>query len=168
MIDLNPSKLLRLACQGVASIPFTVGIALCLAPEPAHAAERSIVGYWSPVGSGCRPMDGTIAIQPLGLVSDEMRCTFPSVVRAGNVVTWKGKCGFPENDEPATVVASTQGDTLILTINGGRNGPYRRCKAYCWGHTAMARRARMGPQSLQPPLTGLEAVTDYCELGSPA
>jgi hypothetical protein len=94
---------------------------------PALAQGRTIVGDWAPEGAECTPLAGTIAIGPLSIVGDDMRCDFRSVSRSGDVVTWHGGCGFPEPEERATVVAATQGDRLFLMINGGRNGPYRRC-----------------------------------------
>ena len=94
---------------------------------PALAQGRTIVGEWALEHADCTPLAGSIVIGPLSIVGDDMRCDFRSVSRSGDVVTWRGGCGFPEPEERATVVAAAQGDRLFLTINGGRNGPYRRC-----------------------------------------
>ncbi len=97
-------------------------------PTMAAASGRSIVGGWAPDPSQCTPIGGMIAIGPLDMGGDEFRCSFKSVSRSGDVVTWKGKCGFPTPPEPATVVARLSGEVLHLRINGNENGAYRRCR----------------------------------------
>jgi hypothetical protein len=86
------------------------------------------VGRWAPDPRQCLPSAGAIAIDPLSIVGDDFRCDFNSVSRSGDAVTWQGRCGFPEPPKPATVVATARGETLSLKINGGENGPYRRCR----------------------------------------
>lgn len=103
------------------------GFVAMLAADPASATGRSIVGFWTPQGAKCQLADGEIRIGPLGITGDDFQCAFKSVARVGETVIWKGKCGFPEDDKPAIVVAQTQGQLLRLTINGGINGPYRQC-----------------------------------------
>jgi len=89
----------------------------------ALAGGRTIVGTWAPDPSECTPANGMIVIGPLDIVGDEFRCDFTSVSRAGDVVTWRGACGFPTPPKPTTVVARLSGETLHVSINGGDNGP---------------------------------------------
>lgn len=106
----------------------TAALGLTLSFAPAQAGGRTIVGEWAPDPHQCWPSQGAIAISPLSVVGDEFQCNFNSVSRLGDVVTWRGTCGFPDVARPATVVASLRGDTLFMRINGGDNGPYRRCR----------------------------------------
>lgn len=112
----------RRACFATATLALFVSFA------PAQAGGRTIVGEWAPDPRQCWPSQGAIAIGPLSVVGDDFRCDFTSVSRLGDVVTWRGACGFPDPARPAIVVASLRGDTLALRINGGENGPYRRCR----------------------------------------
>jgi hypothetical protein len=91
-------------------------------------AAQTIVGRWAPDPAQCTPVGGMIGIGPLDIVADEFQCRFDSVSRAGNIVTWHGRCGFPTPPEPATVVARLSGATLHVSINGANNGAYRRCR----------------------------------------
>ena len=101
---------------------------LVLACTPALAAGRSIVGDWAPNPRMCRPMDGALKIVPLGMAGDEFSCDFKSVSRAGDVVTWRGSCGFPGKSRAATVVAALRGEVLSVRINGNGIGSYQRCR----------------------------------------
>lgn len=99
-----------------------------LPPSPVEAQGRTIVGEWAPNPRECTPIGGAITILPLGIVGDEMRCDFDTVVRQDNVVTWRGQCGFPEDVRRSTVVAATHGETLSVRINGQPADLYRRCR----------------------------------------
>jgi hypothetical protein len=101
---------------------------LLLAGAPALAGGRSIVGDWAPDPRQCRPNDGAVRIAPLGLAGDELSCTFKSVSRDGDVVTWRGICSGPEDSSAATVVAALRGEVLSVRINGNGIGSYRRCR----------------------------------------
>lgn len=94
----------------------------------ASANGRTIVGTWAPDPRECTPVAGMIAIGPLSMQGDDFRCDFEDVARLDDVVTWHGTCGFPENARRATVVARLRGETLTVVIDGGADGPYRRCK----------------------------------------
>lgn len=106
----------------------TVAVTLACGPAPVMAAGRTIVGDWSPNPRMCRPMDGALKIVPLGMAGDEFSCNFKSVARSGDVVTWRGSCGFTDGTKAATVVAALSGETLSLRINGNDFGSYRRCR----------------------------------------
>jgi hypothetical protein len=95
---------------------------------PAPLGKRTIVGKWAPDPNQCTPVDGMIGIGPLDMGGDEFACRFKSVSRTGDVVTWRGTCGFPTPPEPVTVVATLTGETLHISVNGNDNGAYRRCK----------------------------------------
>jgi hypothetical protein len=95
---------------------------------PTAPGKRTIVGKWAPDPNQCTPVDGMIGIGPLDMMGDEFACNFKSVSRSGDVVTWHGTCGFPTPPEPVTVVASLNGETLRISVNGNDNGPYLRCK----------------------------------------
>ncbi len=114
----------RHACIAAA----TLTLILILSLAPAWAGGRTIVGDWAPDPHQCWPSQGAIAIRSLSVVGDDFRCDFRDVSRLDDVVTWRGTCGFPDPARPATVVASLRGDTLSMRINGGENGPYRRCR----------------------------------------
>jgi hypothetical protein len=92
------------------------------------AAAQTIVGRWAPDPAQCTSVGGMIGIGPMDIVSDEFQCRFDSVSRAGDVVTFRGRCGFPAPPEPATVVARLSGATLHVSINGADSGAYRRCR----------------------------------------
>ena len=64
-----------------------------------------------------------VVIGPLDIVGDEFRCDFTSVSRAGDVVTWRGACGFPTPFKPATVIARLTGEILRININGETTTP---------------------------------------------
>ncbi len=102
--------------------------ALAVAPTLAHAAE-TIVGTWAPDPRECTPVGGMLTVQPLGLMmGDEFMCSFRDVARSGEVVTWHGGCGMPEQPrDRSTVVAERRGRLLYVRINGAQNGPYLRC-----------------------------------------
>jgi hypothetical protein len=101
---------------------------LAFFPSASQADGESIVGAWAPDPDNCTPVGGMIAVTPLGLTGDEFRCDFKSVSRSGDVVTWRGKCGFPSPFEPAVAVASLRGSKLNIRINDADNGTYRRCR----------------------------------------
>lgn len=100
---------------------------LVLACTPALAAGRSIVGEWAPNPRMCRPMDGALKIVPLGMAGDEFSCDFKSVSRVGDVVTWRGSCGFPRSRE---LQPSSQHcvERSSVRINGNGIGSYQRCR----------------------------------------
>lgn len=102
--------------------------AALLAPGLAHAAQ-TIVGTWAPDPRECTPVGGMVSIQPLGLMmGDEFACTFHDVSRSGEVVTWHGGCGGPEQPtRRSTVIAERRGALLYVRLNGAQNGPYLRC-----------------------------------------
>lgn len=92
-----------------------------------HARE-TIVGTWKYEGGQCVPADGLISIGPKQIVGDEHRCDFDTVSRKGDVVTWKGLCGWPEDFKRATVVARLVGKRLYVDYGGGENDAMVRCK----------------------------------------
>ena len=98
-----------------------------LVPCLAHAAE-TIVGTWAPDPRECTPMNA-LHIGPLDLMmGDEIACSFRDVSRSGEVVTWHGACGGPEQPKDrSTVVAERRGKLLYIRLNGAQNGPYLRC-----------------------------------------
>ena len=104
-----------------------LAMALTAMAGNAGAAE-TIVGYWQPTDGSCSPSGGGIYIGPKEIVGDEFSCQFKDVSRRGDVVTWAGRCGFPEPMQRSTVVASLRGRLLTVAVNGGQNGPYRRCQ----------------------------------------
>ena len=106
-----------------------VTVVAVLAGSPALAGGRSIVGDWAPDPRQCRPVDGAVRIAPLGMAGDEFACTFKSVSRAGDVVTWRGSCSFADRSKASTVVAALQDDRLSVRIDGNALGSYRRCRA---------------------------------------
>ena len=93
----------------------------------AHAAE-TIVGTWALDPRECTPMNA-VHIGPLDMMmGDEFICSFRDVSRSGEVVTWHGSCGGPEQlHERSTVVAERRGKLLYIRLNGAQNGPYLRC-----------------------------------------
>lgn len=95
--------------------------------EAASASGRTIVGEWAPDPRQCTPMAGAISILPLAIVGDDMRCDFSGVSRAGDVVTWRGRCGFPDPAKPTTVVAALRGEALSIRFNGSAPNQFRRC-----------------------------------------
>ena len=105
-----------------------VVLPLLAAPTLAHAAE-TIVGTWAPDPRDCTPVGGMVSIQSLGLMmGDEFMCSFRDVSRSGEVVTWHGGCGGPEQPKDrSTVVAERRGRLLYVRINGAQNGPYLPC-----------------------------------------
>ena len=97
---------------------------------PAVAAE-SIVGAWSATRA-CKKID-RIDISSMSLGGEDWYCTFNSVSRKGDVVTWRWRCGSPYvEDDPhpyaATFVARLSGAKLYLSENGKSWGAYMRCK----------------------------------------
>ena len=105
-----------------------IGAALALTPALAHAAQ-TIVGTWAPDPRECTPVGGMVGIQPLGMmIGDDFICSFRDVSRSGEVVTWHGGCGGPEQPKDrSTVIAELRGKLLYIRLNGARNGPYLRC-----------------------------------------
>ncbi len=99
-----------------------------LIPGFAHAAQ-TIVGTWAPDPRDCSPINA-VYIGPLDMMmGDEFRCSFRDVSRSGEVVTWHGGCGMPEQPKDrSTVVAELRGKLLYIRLNGGQNGPYLRCR----------------------------------------
>ena len=97
---------------------------------PAVAAE-SIVGAWS-ANRACKEID-RIDISSMSLGGEDWYCSFNSVSRKGDVVTWRGRCGSPDvEDDPhpyaSTIVARLSGARLYLSENGKSWGAYKRCK----------------------------------------
>ena len=72
---------------------------------------------------------GAIMITALGLTADEMSCDFKSVARQGDQVTWRGKCAFSDATKASTVVATLNGPSLSVRVNGQPADTYRRCGA---------------------------------------
>ncbi|MGU3661149.1 hypothetical protein [Methylobacterium fujisawaense] len=101
---------------------------VCLA-GPALAGGRTIVGQWAPDPKNCVPSAGAIMITALGLTADEMSCDFKSVARQGDQVTWRGKCAFSDATKASTVVATLNGPSLSVRVNGQPADTYRRCGA---------------------------------------
>lgn len=114
----KPSKFLAVASLGLGVLIGNVGASL---------AAQTIVGTWR-TGASCQINRGAVAIGPMHMVSDEWRCDFHDVNRVGDVVTWKGSCGFPEPFERATVRASLVGRMLHVRINGEDAGHWERCR----------------------------------------
>ena len=105
-------------------------LGLVLIPNLAYAAGHTIVGTWAPDPRECSSIDGLVSIGPLDMMmGDEFRCSFRDVSRSGEIVTWHGSCGMPEQpkDNHSTVVAELRGKLLYVRLNGGQNGPYLRC-----------------------------------------
>ncbi len=103
-----------------------------IAPTLVQAAGHTIVGAWAPDPRECTPVGDMVSIQPLSLMmGDEFRCSFRDVARSGEVVTWHGGCGMPEQpqDRHSTVVGELRGKLLYIRLNGAQNGPYLRCTA---------------------------------------
>ena len=99
-----------------------------MATSSGRAAE-SIVGTWAPDPSECTPVGGMVAIGPLSLVADELACRFATVVRAGDKVTWRGRCSTGgAAPTPATVTAALRSGNLAITIDGAPSGTLRRCR----------------------------------------
>jgi hypothetical protein len=91
--------------------------------------RQTIVGYWrEAVKAGqCEPKPD-LSIRPMALIVNEYACDFRSVSRAGDDVTWTGKCGFgDQQEEVRTVVASLRGNQLSLAFNGMQQGVFKRC-----------------------------------------
>lgn len=105
-----------------------VAVGLLAATAPAMAAGRTIVGDWAPDPSSCFPSAGAVNISAMSLVADEMSCTFKSVARTGDQVTWKGRCSFADRAVPSVVVATLQGERLSVRVNGQSPDTYRRCR----------------------------------------
>lgn len=105
----------------------TAFAAALLVPGLAHAAQ-TIVGTWAPDPRECAPMNA-VYIGPLDMMmGDEFKCSFRDVSRSGEVVTWHGNCGGPEQPtRHSTVIAERRGDLLYIRLNGAQNGPYLRC-----------------------------------------
>ena len=101
--------------------------AVLLVPDLAHAAE-TIVGTWAPDPRECTPMNA-VHIGPLDMMmGEEFACSFRDVSRSGEVVTWHGSCGGPEQlKDRSTVIAERRGKLLYIRLNGAQNGPYLRC-----------------------------------------
>lgn len=106
-----------------------IGIGIALFTPGIGQAAETIVGTWAPDPRECTPIGGMVSIQPLGLMmGDEFICSFRDVARSGEVVTWRGICGGPEQPkDPSTVVAERRGKLLYIRLNGAQNGPYLRC-----------------------------------------
>ena len=81
-------------------------------------AARTIVGTWDFEGQNCL---APIRIGPKSLVSDDVNCTFATVSRKGDVVTWKGVCDSAEGSSAQTVIASLSqsGSLTIRYVPGG-------------------------------------------------
>lgn len=108
--------------------PFAVIASVCfigLAASPLCAGE-SIVGAWSTT-KACKEID-RMDVEPMSVGGEDWYCTFQSVVRKGDTVTWRGKCGNPEPDHDAVVIARLSGGKLHMSENGVHWGPLRRCK----------------------------------------
>ena len=119
---MNRPSIARLGRLSVA------GAALLL-PGLAHAGQ-TIVGTWSTDPRTCAPMNA-VYVGPLSLMmGDEFRCSFQDVSRSGEVVTWHGGCGMPEQPKDrSTVVAERRGKFLHIWLNGAHDGPYQRCRS---------------------------------------
>ena len=100
-----------------------------LSAAPALAGQPSIVGRWGTPGDGCSG-NLSIFIQPLSLSSEDVTCTFTSVKRAGNTVTWHGTCDDAEGSAEQTVIATLNGKVLSFRYEPGGNvvTGLRRCK----------------------------------------
>lgn len=103
-------------------------VSIGLLATPAVAGGRTIVGDWAPDPSTCFPSAGAVNISPMSLVADEMSCSFKSVARTGDQVTWRGSCNFADRAVPAVVVATLQGERLSVRVNNQQTDTYRRCK----------------------------------------
>ncbi len=95
---------------------------------PASAAGRTIVGEWAPDPANCLPFAGAMKISAMSMVADDMSCSFKSVTREGDQVTWRGGCSYGNKAVPSVVVATLRGETLAVRINGKPGETYRRCK----------------------------------------
>jgi hypothetical protein len=122
----NVPAAMRQLCR-LPSIALSLPILVSTIIVALHAAE-SIVGSWSTT-QDCKPID-TIHVSPMALVGEDWDCTFKSVTRRGDVVTWRGRCGnaIHDNDQATTIVARLSGGQLHLSDNGKSMGTYRRCK----------------------------------------
>ena len=112
---MNTAKILKL-------LPVVLATA-----TPALAAQ-SIVGTWAPDPGRCTPVDGTVSIGAKSLTADEMSCTFDTVARSGDVVTWTGRCSDGMTRTPATVTAVLRDRRLTVTVNGQAWESVRRCR----------------------------------------
>lgn len=109
-------------------LPASVALAIVTASSGVAQAAQTIVGLWRQVGGSCQVTRGAVSIGPMHMGGDEWRCDFNDVDRKGDVVTWKGRCGFPEPFERATVKASLVGSSLHVRINGGEAAHWERCR----------------------------------------
>jgi hypothetical protein len=84
---------------------------LAVSAGPAVTAE-TIVGRW---GESAEMCSGAMAIDiaPMALRSEEFACEFTDVSRAGDVVTWKGRC-FVREEPPRR-------ETVVATLNPDRS-----------------------------------------------
>ncbi|MDE4914556.1 hypothetical protein PQI07_28220 [Methylobacterium sp. 092160098-2] len=105
-----------------------VSVGILAVASPAMAAGRSIVGEWAPDPANCLPFAGAMKISAMSMVADEMSCSFRSVVRDGDKVTWRGGCSSGSKDVPSVVVATLHGETLAVRINNQPADTYRRCR----------------------------------------
>lgn len=109
-------------------LPASLALAIFTASFGAGQAAQTIVGVWRQAGGSCQITRGAVSIGPMHMGGDEWRCDFHDVDRKGDVVTWKGKCGFPEPFERAVVKASLVGQSLYVRINGGEAARWERCR----------------------------------------
>ena len=109
-------------------LPAALALILVGAAVGEARAAQTIVGLWRQPGGACKVTRGAMSIGPMHMGGDEWRCDFRDVARKGDVVTWKGECGFPEPFERATVKASLVGQSLEVRINGGEASTWERCR----------------------------------------
>lgn len=115
----------------VSSRPFVhsiLGLVFFASTARESDAAQTIVGLRRQSGGSCKVSQGAMTIGPIYMVDDEWRCDFHDVDRKGDVVTWKGECGFPHPFEHATVQATLVGHSLHVRFDGGEAALRERCR----------------------------------------
>lgn len=92
-------------------------------------AQQTIVGVWAGSAEGCSDPTDRVQIRPMSLSGTEFSCTFDSVRRSGNVVTWVGVCSDDGTTDRTTVTARLNGSRLVIHYSGGNTtAPLVRCR----------------------------------------
>ena len=112
---------------------------------PAVAAE-SIVGAWS-ANRACKEID-RIDISSMSLGGEDWYCSFNSVSRKGDVVTWRGRCGSPDVEDDPHPYASRSSRAFPV-----RDFTYRRT-AKAGAHISAARNELDSRDGSGPPALG--------------
>jgi hypothetical protein len=106
----------------------SLSAAMLILAATAANAQQTIVGAWASGGRCSHPLS-RVAVGPLSLSGEDWYCEFDKVSRAGDTVSWGGKCNFSENGFKKTAATAQlrAGKLFYRFDRDAWSGPLQRC-----------------------------------------